>query len=169
MSNSVATQFDWAVQLYGFDLTNSNIFYFLAVEDHYPPDSSPWTMSPFFNITDGYAVNNSGTTNSITPSNPLSTTTPPSSTISSDPIEDEKKSNTGEDSGGLSVGAKVDIGIPVTIIGLAALFCTVYYLRQKKRNQRQTDDAGEAGSEPAVQEVLATTHSIGPFELALRE
>ncbi|KAI0132648.1 hypothetical protein BJ170DRAFT_691786 [Xylariales sp. AK1849] len=122
------TQFDWSVQLYSFDLNQSNVFFLWL-----SPTSSNSTDKPsthYFNIT---AADSKVT--------PTPTPTPPS-VPGNNTASDTPSSSS---SGGLSTGALAGLGVGAAIGGLVVIGLIGWFLlNQRKKGEKMASAATPA-------------------------
>lgn len=119
--------FTWVVQLYDFDLSYSNLFFFWAS----PGDPNDFT-SGFFNITESSSKSTTGaTTNIITPT----PTTLPTSTISPTQESSQEPSSVRVPSSGLETTGKIALGVGIGI-GIPVLAALGALIWLKARQQR---------------------------------
>ncbi|KAI1172450.1 hypothetical protein F4777DRAFT_561635 [Nemania sp. FL0916] len=138
------TQIDWAVQLYQFDLSDSNVFFFWLSS----PSSGSFD-SHYFNITARASTSTTSTPSSSTTSTSSLTPTGSSTTSPTPPIP----ATTAPASGGLSAGAQAGIGVGAALAGLAAIIVAiVFYLRSRKRPTDQPPNRAELPN-----------HGVGPM------
>ncbi|KAK4033333.1 hypothetical protein C8A01DRAFT_19693, partial [Parachaetomium inaequale] len=165
--NGPATQFKWEVQLYGLDLTFSNIFYLWLREggpDNRMNMNAKSISTPYFNITDDSLASTSSTTSTTTslstalPSSSSSSVTSSSATLSSTtsvaytPVSTAASANGNASStdndteppasstSGLPVGAQAGIGVGVSVVGLTCIVCAVMWFRHLKKKRQLLAD-----------------------------
>ncbi|KAI2865007.1 hypothetical protein CBS63078_11074 [Aspergillus niger] len=118
-STDQVTNFTWVVQLYGFDLNYSNVFFMWINSDD--PDG---IVSSYFNITKPTATSTtSSSTESDTSTKSLDTTPSPSITPSTDAQPTMSASSDAAQlttTGQIALGVGIGIGVPV-LAALAAL------------------------------------------------
>ncbi|KAI1405317.1 hypothetical protein F4819DRAFT_482834 [Hypoxylon fuscum] len=165
-TNDSASQFDWLVQEYDFDLASSNVFFFWMFEGApslQGNQSNPQMSSSFFNLTNGSTASSSSIIIPSTTSSALGYGTTSDSAISNLPGNIQQSSDT-RDSGGLNIGAKVGLGISISIAGLALITCIGVYLRYSKMQQRQIAKTDDGNIGRAIQE--DTRPKAEPAEMA---
>lgn len=127
-STDKVTNFTWVVQLYGFDLDYSNVFFFWINSDQ--PDGF---ISSYFNITEASATSTSATssaTSTSTSNSTLNSGSSPSSLSSTPSSSSSGLTSTGK----IALGVGIGIGAPV----LAALAALVWLkARRPPANQPQ--------------------------------
>ncbi|KAI1099767.1 hypothetical protein F4804DRAFT_349115 [Jackrogersella minutella] len=183
-TNNAAAKFDWIVQQYDFNLTNSNVFFFWMFEGASSlqgNQSSPRMSSPYFNVTDERPASNSSTAIPTATSNIPTTGIISHPTNTFEPVQNSQQCSDREGSTGISVGAKAGIGISVTIAGLIAILCTCAYMRHAKRLQQYITEPQNGNSHSIYQEeyrvkitpgnlipqeMPTSANKQGPFELA---
>ncbi|KAI3394659.1 hypothetical protein diail_2469 [Diaporthe ilicicola] len=171
----VRSSFTWTVELYDFDVSLSNVFFFWIFNGsalNQGDINVPNVSSAYFNITtdDPPGVSSStssATTSRTTPmtSNPSSSTATAtassiqfpqvastSATSASTPEESESSASGAGSSGGISTGAGVGIGVGVGVVGISAVVCAsiiVWYKRKKRgfgQKKTQSDESHELPS-----------------------
>ncbi|KAH6635968.1 hypothetical protein F5144DRAFT_591274 [Chaetomium tenue] len=184
------TGFKWEVQLYGLDLTESNVF-FLWLKQGGPDNQNNMNAdnlsTPYFNITNGplpvttskpstatqlstsseLSTSTSGPARSLSASSPPSTETTPSQTAPSaaDDAESSSRAETG-----LPVGAHAGIGVAVSVVGITCIICALFWYRhlKKKRQllagaqQKDFSPYSSSGSDPWKVSELPPAHFQNP-------
>lgn len=148
--------YDWTV-VTNKDLSFSQLFLFNIF---YDGELGPVAVSQTFNITDGSGnpSTTSDSTSSTSPTSPTSSatsasiTTTPSNAATS--VAAAPTANTDPDqSGGLSNGAKVGIGIAVAVLALGGIAAGYFLYRRRAKNQHQGfAPALAAGGSPVLTE-----------------
>ncbi|KAG8164281.1 hypothetical protein KVR01_006199 [Diaporthe batatas] len=162
--------FTWTVNLYEFDVTWSNVFFFWifngSASDQGNMDG-PNVSSAYFNITADDPQTVSSTTSSATST--TSTSTPGTSTLTSattsefagniEPTQTtvdsattaptSKAADSGSsdtvNGGGISTGARIGIGVGVGLVGISAVVCAgiiVWYKRKKRGSSQENTHYG---------------------------
>jgi hypothetical protein len=116
------TSFVWTVQLYQFDLSVSNVFFFWV--NIYSPDAA---ASAYFNI-----INNQSGSSSATTISTLGSATASASSSSLPPASNGISIGVKE-----SVGIALGIGIPVVISILAIMFVLLKRVKSKKPQEQK--------------------------------
>ncbi|KAK4155736.1 hypothetical protein C8A00DRAFT_31396 [Chaetomidium leptoderma] len=145
------TEFEWEVQMYRFNFTYSNYFYFLLREggpENLMNASARYVTSPYFNITDD-SPSSSSTTNLAKPTS-LSKTPPESGQ------DEASDTDTSDDTTGLSVGAQAGIGVGVSIIGIIGIVCAVLWFRYLKKKQTALADLQDRST------LMSQPHNLNP-------
>lgn len=130
-STDKVTNFTWVVQLYGFDLDYSNVFFFWINSDQ--PDGF---ISSYFNITEPTSTSTSATssaTSTSTSTNSLESASSPSSSFSSAPSSSSGVTSTGK----IALGVGIGLGVPV----LAALAALIWLKARQPTKQAQMSGA----------------------------
>ncbi|KAK3295369.1 uncharacterized protein B0H64DRAFT_417105 [Chaetomium fimeti] len=157
------TGFKWKVQLYGFNLEESDRF-FLWLKRGGPENQDNMNAqrmsSPYFKITKKAVPSTTSkpsTTTDPSPSTSGSTESPsaiptaasststsanPSSTAPS-PANDPETSTQG--TSGLPVGAQAGIGVGVSVIGLTCIVCALLWYRHLKKKRQILADSQQNG------------------------
>ncbi|KAA8649334.1 hypothetical protein EYZ11_011621 [Aspergillus tanneri] len=160
------TNFTWTVQLYGFDLDYSNVFFFWVNSD--TPEGFP---STYFNITKPTSTQTATTSTSVSPSTTSSIDS--SSSVSSHPDAASQSSSHSDaasqsaspsgipTTGKIALGVGIGIGVPV----LAALGALVWLKARAPRtfNERVGNHVPVA-PERAMQRPAAV-HYKSPIEM----
>ncbi|KAL4765624.1 uncharacterized protein BDW70DRAFT_66561 [Aspergillus foveolatus] len=138
------TNFSWVVQLYGFDLNYSNVFFFWINSD--TPDGF---TSAYLNITepDPTSTGTDNATLSTASSNATSTTSSNTSPVITDPSISSLPQAADESETGLTTTAKVALGVGLGV-GLPILGALAVLIWQRSRT---IDGAlkGDNGSRPS--------------------
>lgn len=151
----VRDSFNWTVQLYDFDLSISNVFFFWLFNgsaDSQGDTSVRDVSSAYFNIssedlsisstTSTSSSTTSESTSSATSLTAVSATTASAQATASSVTGASDTSSSGSDTsrgGGISTGAGIGIGVGVGLVGVSALACAglvVWYKRRKANSQR---------------------------------
>ncbi|KAK3935645.1 hypothetical protein QBC46DRAFT_396968 [Diplogelasinospora grovesii] len=135
------TEFNWTVQLYGFHLAASNVFFFWLHPGQAQDQGNelvPTVPSSYFNITtsrdsvsSSSASSSSATSSSYSssPSTSISIPTPSSGAS-------QQSGGTTQQSSGLPSGALAGIGVGVAVAAIAAIFSAVLWFRYLKQKQK---------------------------------
>ncbi|KAI1415505.1 hypothetical protein F5Y13DRAFT_186999 [Hypoxylon sp. FL1857] len=153
-TNDAATQFEWLVQTYDFNLTRSNVFFFWMFEGDpslQGNESSPSTTSPYFDISNR-AVSSIRIITPTPTSSTLASSTSPNLDTTSESTEGEQQTRDPEHDGGPSIGAKVGIGISASLVVLAGVAGAGYCFRSLRKQQKQIDDLQGRYSQSVIQE-----------------
>ncbi|KAI3317732.1 hypothetical protein HD806DRAFT_360268 [Xylariaceae sp. AK1471] len=153
VQDGAVTEFDWLVQLYQFELSNSNVFFLWLISDSDPASVS----SHYFNITDRTPTSSTSTlslstvfTPPLTPTG-LSTTSPvpPPTPTPTAPTPAPPPPSV------LSTGAQAGIGVGAALAGLAAIIIAiVLYRRSRQQRTHQPHAYVESqGAGPTMQGV----------------
>ncbi|KAI1374627.1 hypothetical protein F4677DRAFT_425620 [Hypoxylon crocopeplum] len=168
--SGAVTQFDWSVQLFGFDLETSNIFFLWLTPLETSEDDPLSVTSRYFNITADAA---SSTSSSISSSSTVSSTattftssvTAASSSTSAASTDSSSvslsQSSKSRPPGSLSTGAQAGIGVGAALVGIAAITGAFFFVRQQRRRQKNSENARSPndGSQPDM--MMTTARS--PF------
>lgn len=155
--DGAVTEFDWLVQLYQFDLSDSNVFFLWLNSSS---DSSLLFSSHYFNITDQTSTSSTPTPSSSTASKssltltrPSTTSPSPSSTTS--PTPPSTPTPTLPPPNVLSTGAQAGIGVGAALAGLAAIIiAVVFYRRSRQQRSREPPNYMEGqGAGSTIQDV----------------
>ncbi|KAL2147652.1 hypothetical protein VTI28DRAFT_8106 [Corynascus sepedonium] len=156
------TEFTWEVQLYNFNYTKSNVFYFWlkpgAGSDQGDFSTNDISIStPYFNITKEPAPHTTTNPSSSRPPSavvssqtPFSSLPPPVTVSTSTPADDNAGSSSAKDSkgssssssnspppaGGLPVAAKASIGVGAATVGVTCIACAVVWYRHLKKTRQ---------------------------------
>ncbi|KAJ4148502.1 hypothetical protein LMH87_002967 [Akanthomyces muscarius] len=135
-TDSRSNSFDWVVQVYNFDLTYSNNFFFWLFQGDYSnqghPKDAKNMVSGYFFIS--YAETSASTSSSSSAS---ATTTATSISATTPAISQPSSSSTPPSSQGLSTGAKAGIAVSAAAGGLAIVGAVVFFTRY--RSQKNTE------------------------------
>jgi hypothetical protein len=181
------TQFDWVVQIYGFDLRTSNIFFFWLIQGdamQQGNQSAPGFSSAIFNITDQGSPSGSVSSQPTTKSQTSQTSTSSSAVTLGLGANPGPPSGSGSgQSEGLSTGSLTGIAVGASLVGIAFISGAVYWIRKsrKKRKEleaqlaKQTARLNQYANEQATlgKQVVASTTpmgkgnngNVGPVEL----
>ncbi|KAK4034209.1 hypothetical protein C8A01DRAFT_39340 [Parachaetomium inaequale] len=162
-TNGPEKEFDWLVQLSGFDLDVSNVFFFWLKEGGLENVGSTQVQSmasAYFNVTDEplpstssstafsstiTSSSSSSSTSSSSSSSTSSTLSTASPTAAANPLTattnqgETTASNTSSESsegGGLPVAAQAGIAVGAAIVGLTAIVCGILWFRYLRKQQR---------------------------------
>ncbi|KAI0014949.1 hypothetical protein F4780DRAFT_766204 [Xylariomycetidae sp. FL0641] len=169
--NGAVTQFDWAVQLFSFNLLTSNIFFLWIKPLGEDPDALEVT-SHYVNFTteENTASKSSASSKATFSSSSTSSTASPPiiAPASSTSSKASPESGTAE---GLSTGAKAGIGVGISLLVIAALGLGVCFFRRSRRKSKETvpHDGQVAytdeGKEPSDDLPEPTSKHMVPTEL----
>lgn len=128
--NDEVTSFDWAVQLYSFDLADSNVFFFWV-----NPDGGEGFTSTFFNITESTSPSETAGTDGSSPTGAAEgSSSDDNSSTGADKASQDSSDEIGA-TGKIALGVGIGLGIPI----LGALFGLLWLkVRQSKNNNQQT-------------------------------
>ncbi|KAI0517789.1 hypothetical protein F5B22DRAFT_654561 [Xylaria bambusicola] len=129
-------RFDWEVQLYDFDLAESNVFYLLLTSN---VDDQPSISCHYFNITD---PNPKEVPTSTSTSSSTVKTTSSALQATDSPTSSSTSSSDASPPAGLSTGAYIGIGIGVALAGLAGVFIA-WVVYRRLRSQRGPQGQGQ--------------------------
>ncbi|KAI1329704.1 hypothetical protein F5Y16DRAFT_79503 [Xylariaceae sp. FL0255] len=148
VSEGSVTQFEWLVQLYQFNLTFSNVFYFLLSSNS---DQQPSITAHYFNLTDADSASTT-TSSTMSPSALPSSTSSSSNTISSTSGITPTAAPAHTQTSQLSTGAQAGIGVGAALVGLATIVIAIIFYRKSRRPHGQVDGQG---GQPAMQDMLS--------------
>ncbi|KAJ5368940.1 uncharacterized protein N7496_008700 [Penicillium cataractarum] len=177
-SSDKVTNFTWVVQLYGFDLSYSNVF-FLWIN----PDEDGGFVSSYFNITEPSSTTTTASTATSTATDVLSTaiTSPSSSSLSSSSGSSLSSSSSSSPTaaadsaltttGKIAMGVGVGLGVPI----LCALAVLIFLKSRSLKKNAAAQNAAQSGmAQPRVyaqnrqsrlQEMNGLSKQKSPFEL----
>ncbi|BCS25420.1 uncharacterized protein APUU_50131A [Aspergillus puulaauensis] len=131
-SSDKVSNFTWTVQLYGFDLDYSNVFFFWINSD--TPEGF---TSAYFNISEPDATSTTDGTATHSPSSITNTTSSISSSTASDTPPTTPPSSEQTTTSKIALGVGIGIGLPV----LAALAFIIWLRMRPSTEQNQTTKA----------------------------
>ncbi|ROV87585.1 hypothetical protein VMCG_10614 [Cytospora schulzeri] len=145
----VRDSFNWTVQLYDFDLSISNVFFFWLFngsESSQGDTSVRDVSSAYFNISNE-DVSSSSTSASLSSATSQSTSsatslTAASATTASAAGDSSSSSSGSTGGGGISTGAGIGIGVGVGLVGVCALACAglvIWYKRRQANGRRDQE------------------------------
>ncbi|KAL4936343.1 hypothetical protein BDV06DRAFT_233512 [Aspergillus oleicola] len=123
------TNFTWTVQLYGFDLDYSNVFFFWINSD--TPEGF---TSAYFNITEPDPSTSKDTANATTSTASSNATSSSSSPVDTDPSTSPVPQATAEEDPGLAKTAKIALGVGLGV-GFPILGALGVLIWQRSRPQ----------------------------------
>ncbi|KAK2757555.1 hypothetical protein FQN54_004524 [Arachnomyces sp. PD_36] len=127
--NEEVFSFDWAVQLYSFDLSKSNVFFFWV-----NPDGGDGFTSTFFNITDSPSTSTTAGSDGSSPTDAADDSTTSGNPSVRPDSSSQNSSDELDSSGKIALGVGIGVGIPI----LGALFGLLWLkFRQSKNNNQQ--------------------------------
>ncbi|KAJ5790469.1 uncharacterized protein N7518_007480 [Penicillium psychrosexuale] len=139
-STDYVTNFTWVVQVYGFDLSYSNVF-FLWIN----PDEKGGFVSTYFNVTEPVATTStttSSTTSTSTSASTSASTNTPHTTIklSSSPSSSSLSSlsiSTSDQTSQLAMTEKIAIGIGIGVgVPILCILGALLYLKIRNSNDK---------------------------------
>ncbi|KAI1361843.1 hypothetical protein F5Y08DRAFT_313571 [Xylaria arbuscula] len=142
-------EFDWKVQLYDFNLSDSNIFYLLLSSN---VDEEPSITCHYFNITDTGSSNAPTATSTAAPlssaiKSTLSSSMGTSSTTTSSVTSTSAPSPDNSPAATLSTGTQAGIGIGAALAGLSSVAIAILIYRRLRKQPAQGQGQQDVGSQ----------------------
>ncbi|KAJ3556192.1 hypothetical protein NPX13_g10191 [Xylaria arbuscula] len=140
-------EFDWKVQLYDFNLSDSNVFYLLLSSN---VDEEPSITCHYFNITDTGSSNAPTSTSTAAPSSSaikstLSSSMVTSSTTTSSVTSTSAPSPDNSPAATLSTGVQAGIGIGAALAGLSSVAIAILIYRRLRKQPAQGQGQQDVG------------------------
>lgn len=145
----VRNSFSWRVQLYDFELEQSNVFFFWLCNGTADTCESEILPSPYFNISNEDPPESSSTsiltatsagptsaTTSSAPATKTATAQDTATTTAAGAVNTSNSSTSSEHASGgsgISTGAGVGIGVGVALAGISAVVCALVIVRSKRK------------------------------------
>lgn len=143
-TDSRSNSFDWVVQVYNFDLTYSNDFFFWLFQGDY---SSQGHSQDAKNMVSGYFFISYEDTSASTSSSPSAAATTTATTTSATSLATSEPSSrfTSAKDRKLSTGATAGIAVSAAGGGLAIVAAVVFFIRYRSRKNRELQQAMSVG------------------------